>query len=344
MNYQVDISDYIGSWGCSKNYVKSVLAGYKGKPVNVRIASLGGEVAHGLDIRQQFIDHGQVTAYLYGMVASSATIAALGAQKICISRYCLFLVHKVSNWVDEWGQMNADQIRELIDKLKANAETNDKFDLVLAQMYADKCKKKISDILDILKKGAWMTAQEAKDLGFVDEVIDDPEEDKLNFARMAPKLNYLNQLPAVPEDKMTIPEPRSLKEEIKNAIQSVMTDFKNSFAKNNDAKEDEEEDVLKPIIMNKSYIKINELLGVEGFDIQDEKTSVTEEQLEKLNSKMEEDEKALAKKEEEITALKEQVKNLQASAGETSAPAEEGEKEMTSFDAIKKAQEMYDML
>jgi uncharacterized coiled-coil protein SlyX len=151
-------------------------------------------------------------------------------------------------------------------------------------------------------------------------------------------------LPAVPEDKMAIPEPRSLKEEIKNAIQSVMTDFKNSFAKNNDEKEDKEEDVLKPIIMNKSYIKINELLGADGFDIQDAKTSVTEEQLEKLNSKMEEDEKALAKKEEEIKALKEQVKNLQASAGETSAQAEEEEKEMASFDAIKKAQEMYDML
>lgn len=106
MTYNLNIDDYIGRWGYSKQYVRNQLAGLKGKPVNVRISSLGGAVDDGLDIRQQFVDHGNVTAYLYGLVASSATIAALGAKKVCISRYCLFLVHKVSNWVDAWGQYN----------------------------------------------------------------------------------------------------------------------------------------------------------------------------------------------------------------------------------------------
>ena len=115
MTYNINIDDYIGRWGYSKQYIRNQLAGLKGKPVNVRISSLGGSVEHGLDIRQQFLDHGEVTAYLYGLVASSATIAALGAKKVCISKYCMFLVHKVSNWVDAWGQMNADQIQQLID-------------------------------------------------------------------------------------------------------------------------------------------------------------------------------------------------------------------------------------
>lgn len=118
MTYNINIDDYIGRWGYSKQYIRNQLAGLKGKSVNVRISSLGGSVEHGLDIRQQFLDHGDVTAYLYGLVASSATIAALGAKKVCISKYCMFLVHKVSNWVDAWGQMNADQIQELIDDLK----------------------------------------------------------------------------------------------------------------------------------------------------------------------------------------------------------------------------------
>ena len=49
--------------GYSKQYIRNQLAGLKGKPVNVRISSLGGAVDDGLDIRQQFIDHGDVTAY-----------------------------------------------------------------------------------------------------------------------------------------------------------------------------------------------------------------------------------------------------------------------------------------
>ena len=64
--------------------VYDAIQGLPFKPANVRISSLGGAVDDGLDIRQQFVDHGNVTAYLYGLVASSATIAALGAKKVCI--------------------------------------------------------------------------------------------------------------------------------------------------------------------------------------------------------------------------------------------------------------------
>ena len=53
MTYNLNIDDYIGRWGYSKQYVRNQLAGLKGKPVNVRISSLGGAVDDGLDIRQQ---------------------------------------------------------------------------------------------------------------------------------------------------------------------------------------------------------------------------------------------------------------------------------------------------
>ena len=197
MTYNITIDDYIGRWGYSKQYIRNQLSNYKGKPVNVRISSLGGAVDDGLDIRQQFIDHGDVTAYLYGMVASSATILALGAKKVCISKYSMFLIHKVSNWVDAWGNYNADQIEALIEQLKANKLENDKFDLVLANMYANKCKKKIDEILPVLKEGRWLTAQEALDYGFVDEIIEDQENNKVDFLSANSKLNVLG-LPELP--------------------------------------------------------------------------------------------------------------------------------------------------
>ncbi len=48
MTYNLNIDDYIGRWGYSKQYVRNQLAGLKGKPVNVRISSLGGAVDDGV--------------------------------------------------------------------------------------------------------------------------------------------------------------------------------------------------------------------------------------------------------------------------------------------------------
>lgn len=85
MDYSISIDSHIGPWGYSKNYIRSQMSGLKNKPVNVRVSSLGGSVDDALDIRQQFLDHGNVTCYLYGYVASAATILATGAKKTCMS-------------------------------------------------------------------------------------------------------------------------------------------------------------------------------------------------------------------------------------------------------------------
>lgn len=181
MNYQLILDYTIGYWGYTKQYVRSALAAYKGKHVDVKITSLGGDLDHGLDIRQQFIDHGDVTVYLSGFVASAATIIAMGAKRIVMSKYAMFLVHKCSNFIDAWGNYNADQMQQLIDQLEANKKENDKIDVVLANMYASKCGKKVSEILDILKEGRWLTADEALSYGFVDEISEMDGEKKLNY-------------------------------------------------------------------------------------------------------------------------------------------------------------------
>jgi ATP-dependent protease ClpP protease subunit len=208
MVYQLTIDDLIGRWGYSKQYVRNVLGAYKGKHVDVKISSYGGDLDHGLDIRQQFIDHGDVTVHLSGFVASSATVIAMGAKRICMSKYAMFLVHKCSNFIDAWGSYNADQMQALIEDLEKNKKENDKIDVVLANMYAAKCKKPVSDILDILKEGRWLNAQEAYDYGFIDEITENADEPKQNFtAEIAAKMNAFGLstvgLPSLdnPEDK-----------------------------------------------------------------------------------------------------------------------------------------------
>lgn len=311
MTYNININDYIGRWGFSKQYCQNLLQGLKGKPVSVRISSYGGEVAHALDIRQQFIDHGDVTAYLYGFVASSATILAMGAKKICISKYCMFLVHKVSNWVDAWGQMNADQMKQLIEELKKNMDDNEKIDRVIASMYAAKCGKSVEDILDVLKEGRWLTAQEAKDYGFVDEVIEG-DEGKMNVADYTEKFNMLGLPPLpVPEGgKDNLEDETPGKTSILNKIMEAITGLKQSNEKKN---EEPQEPIKKN--MNKDFKKVNELLGVEGFEANEAgEVTVTIDQLKKLNEKLDE----LGSKQTEIDSLKTQVENLKKADGDDS--------------------------
>ena len=332
MTYNINIDDYIGRWGYSKQYIRNQLAGLKGKPVNVRISSLGGSVEHGLDIRQQFLDHGDVTAYLYGLVASSATIAALGAKKVCISKYCMFLVHKVSNWVDAWGQMNADQIQELIDDLKENKLQNDKFDLVLAQMYANKCNKKIDEILDTLKAGRWLTAQEALEYGFVDEIIEDAKEDKVNLASFTDKLNVLG-FPALPQ--------MGNKEDKESGWFQRIMEKLDAFSP---LLKSENSTHLINLIMKKDYQKVNAILNVEGLEFdKDGKVTLTEAQVKALNEKVDALEKEASDKQAEVDDLTKQVDNLKKADGDDTKKNEGGEGEEVE-DIFKQANDLYNSL
>lgn len=337
MTYNLNIDDFIGRWGYSKQYVRDQLAGLKSKPVNVRISSLGGSVDDGLDIRQQFIDHGDVTAFLYGCVASSATIVALGAKKVCASKYSMFMVHKVSNWIDAWGQYNADQIQSLIDELKENKLQNDKYDLVLASMYADKCKKPVNEILDVLKTGSWLTAQEALDYGFIDEIIEKDDE-KFDFVKVQDKLNVLG-FPGLPSRQQEQEGTNNqLLQKLINKMDSVISSFKKdsvvlpSDSNNNNS-----------TTMKKDYSKVNAILNVEGMEFDKEgKVTLSEEQVKAVNDKVTSLEKDNSDKQILIDQKDEQIKNLNRGAGDDTKHIEGGED--TPSNIFKDAKELYDSI
>lgn len=306
MEYNLSIDSHIGPWGYSKNYIRSQMSGFKNKPVNVRISSLGGSVDDALDIRQQFLDHGNVTCYLFGYVASAATILATGAKKTCMSKYAFYLIHKVSNWVDAWGNYNADQIQQLIDDLKANKLENDKMDLVLANLYANKCKKKVDDILPILKEGRWLTAQEALEYGFIDEIVE--EGSKLNFDdSMKTKFNMFH-LPALPAI-----DTRAQNLEADTAP-SWFNNFVNKFLKGHqpEAAQTQNKSLNQSKQMKKDYQKVNSILKIEGVEVdKDGKVTLTEDQVKALNDHIANLEQESSDKDNQIADLKKQNENLQ---------------------------------
>lgn len=309
MNYQLTLDAFIGPWAYSKQYVRNVLSGYADKHVDVKISSLGGNLDHGLDIRQQFIDHGDVTVYLSGFVASAATVIAMGAKKIVMSRYAMFLVHKCSNFIDAWGSYNADQMQQLIDELEANKKENDKIDVVLANMYAAKCKKKVSEILDILKAGRWMTAQEAFDLGFVDEISEpDGKEQKLNFsAEMGAKFNALGISTLGLENVIT-------------PVYGLRLDGPSSVTIPGDASNSS---IKIPHMKTYKFSTVESLLKLDAITPDnDGYVSITADQFEAVNNRLESLEKdatnnaaAIAAKDDEIKKLTEQIENLKKAPG-----------------------------
>ena len=171
-NTSFDIDGYIGSGAYSRLFVKSMLKNAGTNPVLCNVSSLGGDLNHGLGIHDQFIDHGNVTTRLSGLVASSATVAVSGSKHIRMNSTAFFLVHKVMGWVDEWGYMNEDELQEVIEKLTQDKEENKKMDLVIAQIYVARTGKPLNKIVDLMKKNTWLNAQEAKEWGFIDEIIE----------------------------------------------------------------------------------------------------------------------------------------------------------------------------
>ena len=180
--YHISLKGYVGGYDFDRSTVDRELAKNEGKQVNVLIDSLGGSLATGLSISAAFKNHGNVNVHFVGLNASAATIASLGAAHISIDAGAMYLVHKCSMALfsalqsafgdNEWGSLNSDQFATLIadcEKIKADL---DKLDLNCAQLYAARCKRKPEDLLALMKVGGWLSAKEALDWGFVDEITD----------------------------------------------------------------------------------------------------------------------------------------------------------------------------
>lgn len=177
-SYHLYLKGYVGGWNFDSDYVDYILNKYKDEEVHVLINSLGGSVATALSVSAAFSRHGNVHVHYEGMNASAATIASMGAKSITIDRNAMYLVHKCSQFVFVWDQMNADKLDEFIQECEKTKKDLNKIDLTIAKGYAARCKKDQADLLALMKEGGWLTAEEALDWGFVNEVTDLPEDEK----------------------------------------------------------------------------------------------------------------------------------------------------------------------
>ena len=312
--YHISLKGYVGGLDFDRSTVDSTLAKNEGKEVNVLIDSLGGSLATGLSISAAFKNHGKVNVHFVGLNASAATIASLGAAHISIDAGAMYLVHKCSMAFFEWGSLNSDQFATLIaycEKIKADL---DKLDVNIASMYAGKCKKKTQCLLDLMKVGGWLSAKDALEWGFVDEITDLDDEP-------APVLTdaVASELAA-----SGIPLPNLPVEEKENPILSFFEKMAAIFQSKS-----------KPqITMNKNYKSICALLSIESIALTDGKASLTDEQLSALD-------KTLEMKLQVISDLEAQIAALKAAPAATSTAMDVAKEILFSLAPRLRSQDLY---
>jgi ATP-dependent protease ClpP protease subunit len=130
----------------------------------IRINSPGGSVTEGIAIHNAIRRHPAITTVIVdGVAASIASLIAMAGDVVEMSDNAAFMVH--APWGFAMG--NSAELREYADLLDFWAQA-------MSTSYARKTGKDKQEMLDLLTDGKdhWYTANEAKDMGFVDEVID----------------------------------------------------------------------------------------------------------------------------------------------------------------------------
>lgn len=273
--YNIQLKGYVGGYDFDRATVDKELAKNEGKQVNVLIDSLGGSLATGLSISAAFKHHGNVNVHFVGLNASAATIASLGAAHISIDAGAMYLVHKCSMALfsalqsafgdNEWGSLNSAQFETLIadcEKIKADL---DKLDLNCAQLYARKCRKPTADLLALMKVGGWLTAKEALDWGFVDEITDlaDEPAPKLTDSLASAMANAGIPIPHIP---LAEPDKESAFAKFISALTSF---FRPNATVTN----------TLTTAMNKTYTFLCAVLGITALELTNNKASLSDEQL-----------------------------------------------------------------
>ena len=322
--YHLHLKGFVGDWDFDPDYVDFILGKNEGQEVDVLIDSLGGNTHTALSISAAFARHGQVNVHFVGMNASAATIASMGAARITIDSSAMYLVHRCSVGFLEWGYKNANDLQTLIASLQNQKENLEKIDSNVAEMYARRCKKSATDLLDLMNKSVWLTAAEAKEWGFVDEVTDFGEEEK-------PKMttSLYEQLVSA-----GIPIPEVPFEKEGTAIERFIARITNLITPKNKG-------------MKVTYATVGQLLQVEEFESVEGKVSLSEEQMTTIEENAKSSAEKIASLEQEVTTLKAQLEKKPAEESQQVVNSQTGNESSPVEDyvsTVNEAQALYDIV
>jgi len=218
--YDTD-TDCIGSGSLSSSYVQMQLEAAAGQDVEVHISSVGGSAFDAIAIYDLLKKYpGNVITYIDALAASAASIVAMGGKSVVMSKYALLMIHKPM--VGTGG--NADELLKDVQMLNTVQAR-------LAQIYMDKTGLDGVTVNSLIDAVTWLSADQALDLGFIDQVEDYSAEitNKTiiqNYVSGAPVLykRYINKILTNKSNMNT--ENKELIERTTSVLDKIMNFFK----------------------------------------------------------------------------------------------------------------------
>lgn len=210
--------DWLGMPSTHPSAVSAALATNPSDEVTVNVASGGGDVFAASEIYTMLKNHaGKVTVNVQGLAASAASVIAMSGDKISMSPTAMMMIHKAS--LQTYG--NADDLNH-------NADVLDKADQAIASTYEAKTGMDEGQVLDLMSKETWLTAKDAVDKGFADEVMvfDEAQAVVTNSAgSMIPKAS-LNKLATLMIKAGDAPDNLAPKPQLNNETKPTLRDAK----------------------------------------------------------------------------------------------------------------------
>nr|DAX79247.1 MAG TPA: Putative ATP dependent Clp protease [Caudoviricetes sp.] len=143
------------------------LAACGGKALTVRVNSPGGDVFAAQAIYNQLKAYtGNVTVKIDGMCASAATVIACAGETVIMPSNTIYMIHNPKSAM--LGYYDAVELGKVSDRLAAVKQT-------IVNVYMGRVGHTLSEVqvkhkMDVEE---WMTADKAKEYGFVDEITDE---------------------------------------------------------------------------------------------------------------------------------------------------------------------------
>jgi len=175
-------------------------------PITLHINSPGGDCIAASQIYTMLMDYPHdVNVRIDGIAASAASVIAMAGTKVCMSPTSLMMLH--NPFTVALG--DSEEMRKAIQLLDEVKES-------IINAYEIKTGLSRARLSQMMDSETWMNAVKAKELGFCDEVLYQPEkadnvENSFTFSRRAVTNSLLDKLkaciPQEPPDPQPDPEP-----------------------------------------------------------------------------------------------------------------------------------------
>lgn len=131
-----------------------------GEELTVRINSGGGSVMAGQEIYSMLTGRSDVKIKIESMAGSAASVIAM-ANRSEISPVAMIMIHNVSMYGASGDYHD----------MRKNAEILQQMNAALAGAYTKKTGKDKDEILKLMDRETWLTANQALEMGFVDAIM-----------------------------------------------------------------------------------------------------------------------------------------------------------------------------